>query len=87
MPVFEPAKKLIRQFIMSCRVTLVRGCECLAPGRNILHFPRDAEAQTLPIPAKWYKHQGPAINGPKVRHNQWRYSDYNGDGVLDWSGD
>lgn len=85
MPVFEPAKKLSStvHYVMPSYTS--QGMRVLSPGKEYTSFLTQGttEAQTLPIPAKWYKHQGPATNGPKVRHNQWRYSDYNGDGVLD----
>src|SRR6185295_19059708 len=29
------------------------------------------------------KPQGTQLKGPKMRHNQWRYVDYDGDGALD----
>jgi hypothetical protein len=46
----------------------------------------------LSIESKFYKTVGPQTKGPKVRHNQWRYVDYDGDahldlvvGIEDWS--
>ena len=50
------------------------------------------DPQKLPIASNWYRHRGEQTKGPKVRHNQWRYVDFNGDGeddlvcaVEDWS--
>ena len=37
----------------------------------------------LPVAANWYVPQGPQNKGPRVRHNQWRLVDYDGDGVED----
>ena len=37
----------------------------------------------LPVPANFYKPEWKQTKGPKVRHNQWRYVDYDGDGALD----
>ncbi len=42
-----------------------------------------SERTPLPIPGNAYKPQGQQTKGPKVRHNQWRYVDYDGDGLLD----
>jgi hypothetical protein len=38
---------------------------------------------SLSVPANFYKPEGKQPRGPKVRHNQWRYVDYDGDGALD----
>ena len=37
----------------------------------------------LPVAANFYVPEGKQPKGPKVRHNQWRYADYDGDGALD----
>jgi hypothetical protein len=37
----------------------------------------------LPVAANFYKPRWNQPKGPKVRHNQWRYVDYDGDGALD----
>jgi hypothetical protein len=37
----------------------------------------------LPVNADFYKPIGNQPKGPKVRHRQWRYCDFDGDGALD----
>lgn len=57
----------------------------LSPGAEYtgVEFAGLAKKTPLPIPASFYKASGPQTKGPRVRHNQWRYLDYNGDGLLD----
>ncbi len=52
-------------------------------GVPCLHREGLSERTPLPIPGNAYKPQGQQTKGPKVRHNQWRYVDYDGDGLLD----
>lgn len=42
-----------------------------------------AERVKLPVDIGFYKPQGTQPKGPKLRHQQWRYTDYDGDGALD----
>ncbi len=37
----------------------------------------------LPLATNLYKLRGQQTKGPGVRHHQWRYADYDGDGLLD----
>ncbi|MCG3146254.1 MAG: hypothetical protein HONDAALG_04141 [Gammaproteobacteria bacterium] len=37
----------------------------------------------LPVDANFYKPEGKQPKGPKARHNQWRYVDFDSDGALD----
>ena len=85
LPVFEPAKKLSSTVHYVMPSYTDNGMKVLSPGKEYLEFVSKgtSESKSLPIPARWYKHRGPESKGPKVRHNQWRYADYNGDGVLD----
>ncbi len=57
----------------------------LSPGLEYRNFTKVglAEPVKLPVEAKFYKPQGTQPKGPKMRHNQWRYVDYDGDGALD----
>jgi len=57
----------------------------LSPGFEYTNFTATGLVQKtkLPIEAGFHKPQGQQPKGPKVRHNQWRYVDYNGDGSLD----
>jgi hypothetical protein len=57
----------------------------LSPGFEYDDLPQAgiAKRRPLPVDANWYKPQGPATKGPKVRHNQWRLADVDGDGMQD----
>ena len=85
-PVFKPARKLSGtvHYVMPSYVD--GKLRVLSPG---LEYPRFTtkgtdEKLTLPIAKNFYKPlNGKQPKGPKVRHNQWRYTDYDGDGKLD----
>jgi hypothetical protein len=57
----------------------------LSPGVEYLDFAHSGTQQkvALPISPKFYTPIGNQPRGPKVRHNQWRYVDFDGDGSLD----
>ncbi len=59
----------------------------LSPGVEYDRFITEGTAskKVLPIDPKFHNPLGTQPKGPKVRHNQWRYVDFNGDGVLDLS--
>jgi len=42
-----------------------------------------ARKRPLGVAADWFRPTGRQPKGPKVRHNQWRLADYDGDGVVD----
>jgi hypothetical protein len=84
-PVFKPARKLSRtvHYVMP---SFVDGkLRVLTPGAEHPNFQTSGieERVALPVPGNFYKPQGKQPKGPKVRHNQWRYADYDGDGALD----
>jgi hypothetical protein len=85
MPVFEPARFLSRtvHYVMPSYVD--GGMRVLSPGTEYSDFTAVGLAQKtkLPIESNFHKPLGAQPKGPKVRHNQWRYADYNGDGVQD----
>ncbi len=85
MPVFRPARRLgpTVHYVMPSYVD--GGLRVLTPGREHPGFVRGGldPAVPLPIPARFYQPPGPATRGPRLRHNQWRYVDYDGDGALD----
>jgi hypothetical protein len=85
LPVFKPARQLSStvHFVMPSYVD--GGLRVLSPGTEYFNFTKTglAEKTALPIEARFHKPQGPQPKGPKVRHNQWRYFDYDGDGALD----
>jgi len=85
MPVFKPARRLSKtvHYVMPSYVD--GRLRVLTPGAEHPNFERAGleERVALPVPANFYKPEGTQPRGPKVRHNQWRYVDYDGDGVLD----
>ncbi len=85
LPVFKPARRLsaTRHYVMP---SYVNGrLRVLAPGQEYTSFERVGLQQplALPVDANFYQPEGQQTKGPKVRHNQWRYVDYDGDGALD----
>lgn len=86
-PVFEPAKRLSAtvHYVMPSYVgDQVR---VLSAGLEYPEFlTKGTEVKVkLPVDPKFHQPQGGQTKGPKVRHNQWRYVDYDGDGMLDLS--
>lgn len=84
-PVFKPARKLSKtvHYVMPSYVD--GQLRVLSPGAEYTDFTTAglAKKTTLSIAANFYKPAGTQPKGPKVRHNQWRYADYDGDGALD----
>jgi hypothetical protein len=85
MPVFKPARQLSRTVHYVMPSYVAGGMRVLSPGVEYLNFMKRGTTQklSLPIEAKFHKPQGTQPKGPKMRHNQWRYADYDGDGELD----
>lgn len=84
-PVFKPARR-IGSTIHYVMPSYVDGLlHVMTPGAEYTDFEHlGLERKTaLPLPGNFYKPQGMQTKGPKVRHNQWRYADYNGDGLQD----
>ncbi|MBL8822848.1 MAG: VCBS repeat-containing protein [Planctomycetia bacterium] len=85
MPVFKPGKRLsaTKYYVMPSYVD--GKMRVLSPGFEYKDFNKTGLDQRMPLPlaANFYKPEGPQTKGPKVRHNQWRYVDYDGDGKLD----
>jgi len=93
-PVFKPARLLSRtvHYVMPSWVD--GKLRVLSPGWEYPNFTASGltEKVKLPVDAGFYKPQGTAKGGPRLRHNQWRYADYDGDhrtdlivGIEDWS--
>lgn len=84
-PVFKAPRKLSDtvHYIMPSYVD--GKLRVLSPGFEYLDFAQSGTKQkvSLPISPKFYSPIGNQPRGPKVRHNQWRYVDFDGDGVLD----
>jgi FG-GAP-like repeat len=94
LPIFKPAVKLSStvHYVMPSYVG--DQMRVLSPGAEYLDFTRNglSNKTILPVEAKFYVPSGKQTKGPKVRHNQWRYVDYDGDssldlivGIEDWS--
>ena len=58
----------------------------LSPGAEYLNFTTKGidDKVKLSIEAKFHKPLGKQPKGPKMRHNQWRYVDFDGDGTPDF---
>ena len=85
LPVFAPARRL-SSTVPYVMPSYVDGrLRVLAPGVEYRDFPAVGTARPvpLPVPARWYVPRGNQAKGPKVRHNQWRLVDFDGDGRLD----
>ncbi len=85
MPVFKPGRWLSKtvHYVMPSYVD--GSMRVLSPGVEYVDFTNSGigKTQLLPIESKFHKPLGKQTKGPKVRHNQWRYVDYDGDGPLD----
>lgn len=85
MPVFYPARRLSStvHYVMPSYVD--GKLRVLSPGLEYEKFETSGTARSrqLSVAANFYRPQGPMTKGPKVRHNQWRYADLDGDDVLD----
>ena len=94
LPVFKPARRLSStvHYIMP---SYVNGqLRVLSPGWEYPDFARHGTATRFRIPADpgFYHPEGFAKGGPRLRHHQWRYADFDGDqrpdliaGIEDWS--
>ena len=85
LSLFKPSRKLSSTVHYVMPSYIDGKLRVLSPGFEYKNFPSFglAERITLPIPAKFHEYEGKQPNGPKVRHNQWRYVDFDGDGKLD----
>lgn len=94
-PVFKPAKHLSHtvHYVMPSYVD--GELRVLTPGAEHPNFMKTGLNQraALPIPANFYWKASNPKKRAKVRHNQWRYVDYDGDrnldlvvGIEDWLG-
>jgi hypothetical protein len=85
MPVFKAPRRLSKtvHYVMP---NYVEGqLRVLSPGFEYLNFEKTGldRRAALSVPVRFYRPEGKQPKGPKVRHNQWRYVDYDGDGALD----
>lgn len=86
-PTFEPAKQISKTVTYVMPSYIDGKMRVLSPGTEYLNFTTKGieEKVKLPIEAKFHKPLGKQPKGPKMRHNQWRYVDFDGDGLLDLS--
>lgn len=84
-PIFKPARKLSGTVPYVMPSYADGKLRVLSPGAEYADFTTKGLADRVPlsVPGKFYVPEGKQPKGPKVRHNQWRYGDYDGDGVLD----
>ena len=85
LPVFRAGRR-ISHTVNYLMPSYVNGrLRVLSPGFEYDDVPRSwaTKRRPLPVAANWYVPQGPQKKGPRVRHNQWRLADYDGDGVED----
>lgn len=84
-PIFKPGRRLgpTVHYVLPSYVD--GALRVLTPGQEHPEFlTKGLEVRRpLPVSAKFYQPQGTQPKGPKVRHNEWRYVDYDGDGRLD----
>ncbi len=85
LPVFKPGRLISKTVTYLMPSYTAAGMRVLSPGAEYLNFTKTgiAEKVKLSVEAKFHKPEGPQPKGPKMRHNQWRYVDYDGDKKLD----
>ncbi len=82
LPVFKAGKRIGQGTFNIMPSYVGRAVRILMPGREVVEMAKNASdgkalAKTVKLPLK------PNIHANKVRANQWRYADYDGDGLLD----
>ena len=85
MPVFSPGRILSKTVHYVMPSYIDNTLRVLSPGFEYHDFTKSGlqHKRKLPIAASFHQPLGTQPQGPKVRHNQWRYADYDGDGALD----
>ncbi len=85
-PVFAPPKRLSKTVHYVLPSYVDEQLRVLSPGFEYPDFVRTGLENKVPIPAPKTIHT-PTGNAPglrnKIRHNEWRYADYDGDGATD----
>ncbi|MHA3770621.1 FG-GAP repeat domain-containing protein [Verrucomicrobiota bacterium sgz303538] len=94
-PVFKPARRLGKAVHYATPSFVDGRVRVLTPGKEYPDFLVSGldKPATLPVDPNIHKAGFGKQPGVKIRHNQWRYVDYDGDGALDlvaaiedWSG-
>jgi hypothetical protein len=85
IPVFKPGRSLGKTvpYVMPSYVD--GRLRVLTPGHEHPDFVKTGISPKVPLglPEKLYVPRGRQTKGPGLRHNQWRYVDFDGDGALD----
>jgi hypothetical protein len=77
MPVFKPGVR-VGKGLANVGSSFVEGkCRVLTPGMAYPDFTKSGFAKGVALPV------GPNVHANKVRANQWKYVDFDGDGILD----
>ncbi len=94
LPIFKPARRLSSTVHYVMPSYVAGSLSVLSPGFEYPNFAKTGlqERVELSVPPDFYRPQWTQAKGPKVRHRQWRYVDYDGDealdlitGIEDWS--
>jgi hypothetical protein len=82
-PIFRPGRRLSSTVHYVMPSYVAGQLRVLSPGYEYPNFTQTGltERVKLPIDPKFHKPRGP--QSQRVRHNQWRYVDFDGDGALD----
>ncbi len=94
LPTFKPARRLSGtvHYVMPSWVD--GKLRVLSPWTEHPEFEKTGTAKKIKLPVSkgWYRPSGNARGGPRLRHHQWSYADYDGDhrpdlvfGIEDWS--
>ncbi len=85
-PVFKPPRRLSSTVHYVMPSYTDDGLRVMTPGTEYADFTKQGLAQPTTLPVDKVIHE-PQGNAPgvrrKIRHNQWRYADYDGDGKQD----
>ncbi|MFM8579233.1 MAG: FG-GAP repeat domain-containing protein [Planctomycetaceae bacterium] len=85
LPVFRSGKRL-GPTVLYVMPSYVDGrLHVLTPGTEHEQFLENglSRRRSLGVHAGWFRPTGSQPKGPKVRHNQWRLADHDGDGLID----
>lgn len=85
LPIFRPGVKLSSAVHYLLPSYVDGQLRVLSPGYEYPDFVRSGTHQRLPLPVDGNFHTlvGQETKGPKIRHRQWSYVDFDGDGPLD----
>ena len=84
-PVFKPARKISTTNRYMTPSYVDGRLRVMSPGTEYTNFLKAGarERAEVGVDREFYKPEGTQTKGPGLRHNQWRYADYDGDGLTD----